>query len=672
MRGRTRARTLLAVVVGGALVALAVGLVRTSSTPAAGNAPRAGQAAPTLVKHIAVGSISLPPALSEWTPADGGLAVDAGGNVYVGIAGPGRSRVAVFAADGRFLRDWVATRSSGGAVAGIAIGPDGLVYVRPENVGGAIRVYTAEGAFVREFGEGQLSSNTSGDLEVDAVGNIYATTRACCGSADAQIVRFNPAGQVTARLTPQPGSGGNAFLPGLALAPDGSIYVLTTAAARGGPQLLHLDASGRILPATPRLEVLIENPVPHDVDLANGRLYVALRNHGDRVALAVIAPNGQLVDQIGPGVGEQVAVLGNDVYLISAQAHSASVEPATHISGNFGHFEGQELRTPNVGDTWATAGGGCGSPVVANGVNVPAIILGGGSDQSGCVLTFVNDRNPCEAGARRINGASTYVGGNRVPAEVRFFPDRPYAQVSVRSQDISSGSLVVQFFCEHPSGDYYIYEWKGEIDVHDPSGSVLDVKTGRPVEAATVRLQFALKKAGPFGRPGVSGFVPQVNPQVTGRNGFFGWDVAEGFWRLRITAFGHRPFTSPVYKVPPEVKGLKLRLRQNPAEQARLIDPYAGRAGKLKLGAKTRRVAGLRVRVVASRIRAIVVRSKRFRTTHGITLGSRSSALLSAYPARTAAAIRRITTSTKPVRHRVGKATFTVRRARVIGITLGR
>jgi hypothetical protein len=209
-----------------------------------------------------------------------------------------------------------------------------------------------------------------------------------------------------------------------------------------------------------------------------------------------------------------------------------------------------------------------------------------------------------------------------------------------------------------------VFEWKGEIVLHDPSGSILDATNGRPVKAAAARLEFAPTRKGPFGKPGVSGIEPQVNPEVTYSNGLFGWNVADGFWRIRVRAFGYKRFTSPIYQVPPPVTGLKLKLRQDQAQQRLLIDP-SGRVGTVRLGTASRhgrRVEGLAVRLVGGKVRRIDVRARRFRTAEGVKIGSPVSALERAYPRAALRGAKR--------RLRFARATFTIKRGRVVAIRI--
>jgi hypothetical protein len=206
------------------------------------------------------------------------------------------------------------------------------------------------------------------------------------------------------------------------------------------------------------------------------------------------------------------------------------------------------------------------------------------------------------------------------------------------------------------------------VQLLDPSGTIIDRRSGRHITGATVRLQVSPVAGQPFGTPGVSSYSPQLNPQKTGPGGTFAWDVAPGRWRLRVTAFGYRSFVSKTYKVPPAVTGLKLQLTPDPRTQRLLIDPV-GRVGAVQLHGKlARRVAGLRVVLARHRVRTITVTSKRFRTAFAIRLGSTEADLQGAYPELMKAAGRlgKKTTRLYHVKH----ATFTVRRGRVVAIKL--
>ncbi len=131
----------------------------------------------------------------------------------------------------------------------------------------------------------------------------------------------------------------------------------------------------------------------------------------------------------------------------------------------------------------------------------------------------------------------------------------------------------------------------GRVVLYDPSGVITAETGGQPVDGATVTLYTV-----PGWRPATPGdtgpqtcetvptrgsdgwtqpaptdigvvaavssgtFSPDLNPQVTGADGRYGWDVAEGCWYVTVTADGFDPITSPVVGVPPEVTDLDLAL----------------------------------------------------------------------------------------------------------------
>ena len=110
----------------------------------------------------------------------------------------------------------------------------------------------------------------------------------------------------------------------------------------------------------------------------------------------------------------------------------------------------------------------------------------------------------------------------------------------------------------------------------DPSGTVLDT-SGTPVEGARVVLERSETQDGPF-EPLPQGselMSPdnRVNPWTTDASGAFRWDVAQGYYRLRVSAPGHHVpgtdeeiLTTQVWRIPPEVTGLELVLEKDEAE----------------------------------------------------------------------------------------------------------
>ena len=140
------------------------------------------------------------------------------------------------------------------------------------------------------------------------------------------------------------------------------------------------------------------------------------------------------------------------------------------------------------------------------------------------------------------------------------------------------------------------------IQLHDPSGNILDALTGQPIAGAMVMLhkvpgwqphnadgsnhtadatceshysrlagigwnQPAPTETGVRVDPLLQAqeFSPAVNPQITGSDGRYAWDVATGCWYVTVEAAGYAPAISPVVGVPPAVTDLHLALQPLPA-----------------------------------------------------------------------------------------------------------
>ncbi len=127
----------------------------------------------------------------------------------------------------------------------------------------------------------------------------------------------------------------------------------------------------------------------------------------------------------------------------------------------------------------------------------------------------------------------------------------------------------------------------------DPSGNVVDVN-GSPISGATVTILRSDDVAGPFAPvgPTSAGIQPPVNPETTGADGAFHWDVSAGYYQLQATAAGcYQPgspsqptVTSATYPVPPPQTGLVLTMQCGnvpapPAPTVTSIDQTQGPPG---------------------------------------------------------------------------------------------
>ena len=103
----------------------------------------------------------------------------------------------------------------------------------------------------------------------------------------------------------------------------------------------------------------------------------------------------------------------------------------------------------------------------------------------------------------------------------------------------------------------------------DPAGYIYDADTGERIADATVWLQWPDGEGGwdnvPTGEyPAI--MQPDVNPQITGEDGWYQWDVLGGSYRVHVEADGYYPEDSIVVSIPPPVTDLHVGLTRIPSE----------------------------------------------------------------------------------------------------------
>ena len=101
-----------------------------------------------------------------------------------------------------------------------------------------------------------------------------------------------------------------------------------------------------------------------------------------------------------------------------------------------------------------------------------------------------------------------------------------------------------------------------------PAASEDEARAATAIEGATVHLQRFTGGNWPDVNASDPGIDPNVNPQVTGANGLYKWDVADGTYRVRVDAPGFRSKTSAPVVIPPPVLDLHVGLDRNPAPEA--------------------------------------------------------------------------------------------------------
>ena len=137
----------------------------------------------------------------------------------------------------------------------------------------------------------------------------------------------------------------------------------------------------------------------------------------------------------------------------------------------------------------------------------------------------------------------------------------------------------------------------GTPQLYDPSGIITDAVTSQPITGAMVTLMRSMPglpdvigqqaqtrqcrtidtrpgglggvwtgstaDTGTFEMPGFSPpqISPNLNPQITGSDGRYGWDVVTGCWYVKVSAPGYTPKVSALVGVPPAVTDLHVSLQ---------------------------------------------------------------------------------------------------------------
>lgn len=223
-----------------------------------------------------------------------------------------------------------------------------------------------------------------------------------------------------------------------------------------------------------------------------------------------------------------------------------------------------------------------------------------GTPRSGCPHTFTrlvkceNSANPQDV-QFRINDKSfpmTPIGNSKFSVVVDTGKDLPPGN--------GPFTLKVTFVCGNTNNSTTV----GTVVLFDPSGVISDSQTNQPIQEATVvlhRVPGAIPdKAGQSGdcrtidtRGGgnweqvpsytvnaihrinpewdainnTQQISPTINPQITGIDGSYAWDVVPGCWYIEVGATGYLSTTSPLVGIPPAVTDLNIQLEKAPTDR---------------------------------------------------------------------------------------------------------
>ncbi|MEO1058086.1 MAG: PKD domain-containing protein, partial [Actinomycetota bacterium] len=86
--------------------------------------------------------------------------------------------------------------------------------------------------------------------------------------------------------------------------------------------------------------------------------------------------------------------------------------------------------------------------------------------------------------------------------------------------------------------------------IYDPAGYVFEGVESNRIEGATATVFEGVTETGPFTQWDAVPYA-QINPQITGTDGRYAWDVPEGWWQVRYTKDGYLPNESEVLEVLP-------------------------------------------------------------------------------------------------------------------------
>jgi hypothetical protein len=146
---------------------------------------------------------------------------------------------------------------------------------------------------------------------------------------------------------------------------------------------------------------------------------------------------------------------------------------------------------------------------------------------------------------------------------------------------VQDGALFVDYDLTEGSTTQHFTVPIGGLTLIDPSGTVVDNASGNAVSGAAVRLY--RKSGGSYSNvlSGDPGIAPHVNPETTGADGKWGWDVSAGTYRVVVLKAGYNTLTSQDFVVSDghPVTGVVLRLVKPSAPKPPVDNPGGDKPG---------------------------------------------------------------------------------------------
>jgi DNA-binding beta-propeller fold protein YncE len=176
------------------------------------------------------------------------------------------------------------------AVPGVAVDAKDNVYVFTR-ANPPVQVYSADGKYLRGWGEGSIKIKAAHHIKIDHDGNVWLAD-----IEDHVVQKYTPEGKLLLTLGTKGKAGRDKqhlFRPtDMAITPEGDVFV---ADGYGNARIVHFDKSGRCVNEWGELgSKQGQFSIPHAIAYCKGRLYVADRNN---VRVQVFDTTGKFLEE---------------------------------------------------------------------------------------------------------------------------------------------------------------------------------------------------------------------------------------------------------------------------------------------------------------------------------------------------------------------------------------